>query len=173
MPLNSVTTANAEDFAALQTKPPESWRARVKRTLFNLYPAFFATGARLTYFDGEFRELHVALPLSWRTRNYVGTIFGGSMFAGLEPLYRVMLIERLGPNYTVEDRCGAIRFRRPARTTLYARFRLDDGQLFAIRSDADTHGSTERLFTADLVDDRGVVHATVEKTIVIARVEQG
>lgn len=172
MPLNSVTTAHPDDFAALQAKPREPLRARLKRARLNADPAFFATGARLTYFDGDYRELHVALPLTWRTRNAMGAIFGGSMFAALEPLYQKMLAARLGVNYAVADKCGAIRFRRPGRTTLYARFRLDDGLLFAIRSAADTHGLTEHVFTTDLVDDRGVVHATVEKTIVISRLQR-
>jgi hypothetical protein len=36
------------------------------------------------------------MPLSWRTRNYVGTIFGGSMNSAVDPIYMVILIRRLG-----------------------------------------------------------------------------
>ena len=35
-------------------------------------------------------EVHVTIPLSLRTRNYVGTIFGGSMFSGTDPLFMLM-----------------------------------------------------------------------------------
>jgi hypothetical protein len=36
---------------------------------------------------------------SWRTRNYVGTIFGGSMYSAVDPIYMVMLTRRLGKDY--------------------------------------------------------------------------
>ena len=33
---------------------------------------------------------------SWRTRNYVGTIFGGSMYSAVDPIY---MVRRLGKDY--------------------------------------------------------------------------
>jgi hypothetical protein len=89
---------------------------------FNLFPAFRGTGARVTYISGDFRELHVKLPLSWRTRNYVGTIFGGSLYGAVDPHYMIMLIKLLGPGCVVWDKAATIRFRKPGRTTLFARF---------------------------------------------------
>lgn len=65
---------------------PESRASRRMRWRFNLFPAFRGTGARVTYIAGDFRELHVRLPLNWRTRNYVGTIFGGSLYGAVDPL---------------------------------------------------------------------------------------
>ena len=64
---------------------PESWASRRMRWGFNFFPAFRGTGARVTYISGDFREVRVKLPLSWRMRNYVGTIFGGSFHAAVEP----------------------------------------------------------------------------------------
>src|SRR6266540_456863 len=61
---------------------PESWHTRWLRWKMKLFPAWRGTGATVTYIAGDFRELRVKLPLSWRTRNYVGTIFGGSRDRG-------------------------------------------------------------------------------------------
>jgi acyl-coenzyme A thioesterase PaaI-like protein len=133
----------------------------------NLFPAFFSTGARATYFDGKFREIHVELPLTWRTRNYVGTIFGGSMFAALDPIYMVMLIERLGREFIVWDKSGAIYFKKPGTQALKARFYLPDELVEEIRNEATRLGRTQRTFLVDLVDQSGIVHARVEKTLVI------
>jgi hypothetical protein len=58
---------------------PESWTTRLTRWRLNWFPAYRGTGARLTYISADWSEVHIRLPLSWRTRNYVGTIFGGSM----------------------------------------------------------------------------------------------
>lgn len=56
------------------------------------------------------------MPESWRTRNYVGTIFGGSLYGALDPIM-IMLIKLLGPEYEVWDKAASIRFRRPGRST--------------------------------------------------------
>jgi acyl-coenzyme A thioesterase PaaI-like protein len=73
----------------------ESLRSRFYRWGFNLFPAYCATGARITFISHDFREVRIKLPLSWQTRNYVGTIFGGSMCAAIDPVYMLMLIMNL------------------------------------------------------------------------------
>jgi acyl-coenzyme A thioesterase PaaI-like protein len=147
----------------------ESVRTKLQRWGFNLFPAYRATGARIAYIERDFREVRVKLPLSWRTRNYVGTIFGGSMYGAVDPVYMIMLIKRLGPGYVVWDKSASIRFRRPGRDTLHATFLLEDTELEAIRSALETDESVERAYTVELVDGEGTVHAVVDKVIYIRR----
>src|SRR5260370_10636464 len=94
------------------------------RWKFNLFPAYRGTGGRITYISGDLREVRVKIPLSWRTRNYVGTIYGGSLYGAVDPMYMIMLIRILGPAYTVWDKAASIRFVKPGRSTLTARFVL-------------------------------------------------
>jgi acyl-coenzyme A thioesterase PaaI-like protein len=148
---------------------PESWRTRLTRWGFNLFPAFWSTGARLTYIASDWREARVRLPLSWRTRNYVGTIFGGSMYGAVDPVYMVMLIKLLGPDYVVWDKAATIRFRRPGRSTLEARFALDAGFVETIRAELEHAPKVERTLVVDLADADGTVHASVEKVLHIRR----
>lgn len=75
---------------------PESLKTRFLRWRFNFFPAYRGTGARLTYIADDFHEIRTKLPLNWRTRNYVGTTFGGSLYGAVDPLYMVMLIKILG-----------------------------------------------------------------------------
>ena len=147
----------------------ESWRSRVTRWGFNLFPAWRGTGARITYVRSDWREVRVRLPLNWRTRNYVGTIFGGSLYAAADPIYMIMLIKSLGPAYTVWDKSATIRFRKPGRSTLYARFLLEDAELDEIRRLLETEPSIDRVYVVELADADGTVHATVEKTIYIRK----
>jgi acyl-coenzyme A thioesterase PaaI-like protein len=147
----------------------ESFRSRRFRWVCNLFPAFRGTGGRVTYVEAEFRELHVRLPLNWRTRNYVGTIFGGSLYGAVDPFYMILLMQRLGKGYTVWDKAAAIRFRRPGRATLYARFVVDDAEVAQIRRTLESEASVDRVYTVDLTDRQGVVHATVEKTVYIRK----
>ncbi|HEX7831004.1 MAG TPA: DUF4442 domain-containing protein, partial [Thermoanaerobaculia bacterium] len=64
---------------------PEDFASRLMRWKFNIFPAYRGTGGRVKYIAADFREVRVALPLSFRTRNAVGTIFGGSMYAAVDP----------------------------------------------------------------------------------------
>ena len=148
---------------------PETWNTRLSRWGFNWFPAYRGTGARITYIAGDWREVHIRLPLSWRTRNYVGTIFGGSMYGALDPIYMIMLIKILGPDYVVWDKAATIRFRRPGRETLQAAFTIDEAQLTAIKETVAAGGKTERSFAVDLVNAAGEVHATCEKLLSIRR----
>ncbi len=132
---------------------------------FNLFPAYRGTGARITYIAADFREVRVRLPLSWRTRNYVGTIFGGSLYGAVDPIYMIMLIKILGPGYTVWDKAATIRFRKPGRSTLFARFVLEEAEIAEIRRLLEAGSPINRVYTIDLADAAGLVHASVEKTI--------
>ncbi|HEY6929159.1 MAG TPA: DUF4442 domain-containing protein [Thermoanaerobaculia bacterium] len=146
---------------------PESFASRRLRWLFNLLPAYRGTGGRVTYIASDFREMRVRLRLSWRTRNYVGTIYGGSLYGAVDGVYMVMLIRILGPEYTVWDRAATIRFRKPGRSTLYARFVIDEEETATIRRLTAEAPSIDRVYKVDLVDKDGVIHAGVEKTIYI------
>ena len=88
----------------------------------NLWPCYRGSGARITYIAGDWKEVRVKLRLSLRTQNYVGSIFGGSLYAAVDPIYMLMLIKCLGPGYVVWDKAATIRFRKPGRSTLTATF---------------------------------------------------
>jgi acyl-coenzyme A thioesterase PaaI-like protein len=148
---------------------PESRASRLMRWKFNVFPAYRGSGARVKYIAGDWREVRIELPLSWRSRNYVGTIFGGAMYSAVDPIYMVMLIRILGRDYVVWDKAATIRFRRPGRTTLRATFRLDDAELDAIRAATAGGEAVDRVYHVDLVDAEGVVHASVEKVIYVRR----
>lgn len=148
---------------------PESFDSRWMRWKFNLFPAYRGSGARVLYIAADFREVRVRLPLSWRSRNAVGTIFGGSMYAAVDPIYMIMLMKCLGRDYIVWDKTASIRFRKPGRSTLYATFRLDDAELEAIRTATSAGEPIDRTYNVDLTDIDGVVHASVEKVIYVRR----
>jgi acyl-coenzyme A thioesterase PaaI-like protein len=148
---------------------PESLATRLQRHAFNLFPPYFGTGARITHIASDWREVRIALPLSVRTRNYVGTIFGGSMFAAVDPLHVVMLLKNLGKGFVVWDKSASIRYLRPGRATLSAAVRLEDGEMEEIRAALLAARSVERTYTIDLVDPDGRPCARVEKVVYVGR----
>ncbi|HWQ03642.1 MAG TPA: DUF4442 domain-containing protein [Candidatus Nitrosotenuis sp.] len=146
---------------------PESWRTRIFRWGWNFFPCYRGTGGRVTYIAHDWSEIRVKLPLNWRTRNYVGTIFGGSLYGAVDPHFMLMLIQRLGPDFIVWDKAATIRFKKPGRGTLFARFEISDAEVQAIRALLRDLPSVDRIYTVELADAAGVVHATVEKTVYI------
>jgi hypothetical protein len=147
----------------------ESWASRMARWRLNWFPAYRGTGGRVTFVRSDFREVRIKLPLNWRTRNYVGTIFGGSLYGAVDPIYMIMLMKVLGPGYVVWDKAASIRFRRPGRTTLYTSFIVTDDVVDGIRRELETTEKLDRHFTLELKDQVGEVHAIIEKTINIRK----
>jgi acyl-coenzyme A thioesterase PaaI-like protein len=139
---------------------------------FYVFGCYRGTGGRLKYIAEDWSEVRLELPLSWRTRNYVGTIFGGSLYSAVDPIYMLMLIHRLGPEFVVWDKAASIQFKKPGRETLHARFAVGDDELAAIHLALETQRSVDRTYIIDLVDGSGTVCATVEKIIYIRRGER-
>ncbi|HCA56823.1 MAG TPA: DUF4442 domain-containing protein [Blastocatellia bacterium] len=148
---------------------PESLTSRMYRWGFNLFPAYRGTGGRVLYIASDWREVKIKLPLNWRTRNYVGTIFGGSIYGAIDPFYMLMLMHILGPGYTVWDKAANIRFRRPGKSVLFADFHLSDEEIVEIKNLADGAASIDRVYNVELKDRDGVVHAHIEKTLYISK----
>ena len=137
--------------------------------MFNFFPAYRGTGGRVVYIADDFHEVRVKLPLNWRTRNYVGTIYGGSIYASVDPIYMLMLIHILGPEYVVWDKAAKIRFKKPGKDTLYVDFQLSREEIGEIKKLAETERSVDRIYKLELKDKNGVVHAFIEKTLYIAK----
>jgi len=142
---------------------------RLRCWFFQLFACYRGTGGRLTFVAPDWSEVRVEIPLSWRTRNYVGSIFGGSLYGSVDPLYMIMLIRRLGPEFVVWDKSASIQFKKPGKETLHARFLVPDEELAAIRAALQTERSVDRSYTIKLADSSGTVCASVEKIIYIRR----
>lgn len=136
---------------------------------FYLYGCYRGTGGRLRHVSSDWHEIKLEIPLSWRTRNYVGTIFGGSMYGAVDPIYMLMLIRCLGKEYIVWDKAATIQFKKPGRSSLYAHFVLLEEELCAIRSALATERSITRTYAVDLLDASGEACASVHKEIYIRR----
>ncbi len=147
---------------------PPRWRARAMRTGFNLHPAFRATGGRVEYVSHDLLHVRVRLALTRRTRNIVGSIFGGALFAVTDGVHVGMLMARLGRDAIIWDKAAEIRYRKPAFRTLYADFILTEDDLRGIREELDRNHEAERVYQVDLKDADGTVHTEVRRTIYLA-----
>jgi acyl-coenzyme A thioesterase PaaI-like protein len=145
-----------------------SWRARMVRLGFNFHPAFRGTGGRVVHVAKDLRHIRIRLALSWKTRNIVGSLYGGSLFAITDGAHPMMLMAALGDNYIVWDKAASIRYRKPGYTTLYGDFVLRKEEIAEIRAALLEVPELERTFLVELKDEQGTVHTIVERTVYIA-----
>jgi len=139
------------------------------RRLFNLWPPFRGMGVKVVELDPEYRHATVELRMRLLNRNYVGTHFGGSLFAMADPWFMILMMHRLGEEYVVWDKAGSVRFLKPARGTVTARFEMPEERVAEARERTAGGDKHEPVFKAAIVDAQGVTVAEVEKTLHIRR----
>ena len=149
-------------------KLPRPWGARLVRMGFNLHPAFRSTGGRVVHVAPDLRHIRVRLPLTWKTKNIVGSLYGGSLFAITDGAHPAMLMAALGEDYIIWDKAASIRYRKPGYTTLFADFSLAADEIAAIRAALDESPELDRTYLVELRDSQGTVHTVVERTVYIA-----
>lgn len=86
-----------------------------------------------------------------------------------DPFYMLMLLENLGPEYVVWDKAAQIRFRKPGRGLVRAKFRLSQEQIDQIKLDLVGKEKIEPTFKVEIHDTDGVLVAEVDKVIHVRR----
>lgn len=150
---------------------PESWKTRFFRYGINFYPMFFGTGGKVMFIVGDWKKVVVSLSLNMWTRNYVGTIFGGSQFSATDPMYMVMLINILGGEYVVWDKSASIQFKKPGKGKLTADFIYTEDEIEHIKRVTASEGKYEFIKTTSWIDQNGDVISTIDKSIYVATKE--
>jgi acyl-coenzyme A thioesterase PaaI-like protein len=141
------------------------------RRWINLWPPFLGAGIRIKRIAPDMKAVDVEMKLRWWNANYVGTHFGGSLFAMTDAFYMLMLMANLGRDYIVWDKAASIRYRKPGRGTVRAEFRVTDAQIEDIRGKLRTLPKYEPVLRVDVKDETGEVVAQVEKLLYVRKKE--
>ena len=148
----------------------ESWEARWLRWRFNFFPAYRRTGARIVFIAPDYREVRIRLALNWSTKNHNGTIFGGSLYAALDPVFVMMLFFILrNEKVIIWTKVSHIDFLRPGRSTLYANFILPESDIKNILLRLKTENKVDCDFKVELVDKSNVVTVRMQQTVSIRK----
>ena len=139
------------------------------RRLGNIWPPFLGAGIRISLTSADYRHIKVRLKRSWYNSNYVGTQFGGSIYAMTDPFYMLMIINNLGPEYVVWDKSAQIEFIKPGRAELHAEFIITEEILAQIKRNTDQNEKYIFTLPVEVKDPEGLLIAKVEKTIYVRR----
>ncbi|HEX5037615.1 MAG TPA: DUF4442 domain-containing protein [bacterium] len=143
---------------------------QILRVLTNFYPAYLFSRTVVKSVSPDWREIVVVIKKSLWNRNYVGTIFGGTLYAAADPFLMIMLIKILGiEDYIIWDKGAEIDFKKPGRSDITFRFRIMDTDLRRIKSGLRKSPKIVPEFLVEGVDAEGDVCVAVKKRIYIRR----
>jgi acyl-coenzyme A thioesterase PaaI-like protein len=136
---------------------------------FNLSPMYRRTTAKVIEITDDLKEVKIKIPLSYKNKNYVGAIFGGSMFAATDPIYMIQLVQILGDDYVVWDKSATIHYKRPAKENLYCKFVFTDEEIKTIKTKVANAQEMTIEKTTYLTNAQEQVFAVILKTLYIAK----
>ncbi|MFI6843635.1 DUF4442 domain-containing protein [Kitasatospora sp. NPDC050467] len=141
--------------------------ARTFRRGINLWPPFLFAGIKVLALSDDFRRTTVRLRLGRLNRNYVGTHFGGSIFAMTDPFWMLLVMHNLGRDYVVWDAAAEISFVSPGRGDIVAEFVLTDDRLAEIRELTQDGKKALVWFDTEVLAADGSVVARVRKQLYV------
>ncbi|APX98995.1 DUF4442 domain-containing protein [Lacinutrix venerupis] len=135
---------------------------------FNWSPMYKRSTAKLIQVSDNLQYVKIRLKPSWKNRNYAGSIFGGSMLSATDPIYMIQLIQILGDDFVVWDKAASIKYKRPAKETIYAEFIFLDEEIEAIKSEIKLKNEVNITKKLTLKNTDNIVFAEIEKTMYAA-----
>lgn len=150
------------------TEKTESSRSRQMRWAFNFWPCIWCTGSRVEFIAGDFKELHVSIKLNIRTRNRVGTVYGGSIYSSVDPYFMLLFMQILGRDYVVWDKGASMKFVRPIVEKVKCRFLITDELIAEVKQKIAENGEYTFDLPLKYEDDNGTVYATFTKQVYAA-----
>ncbi len=87
----------------------------------------------------------------------------------VDPHLMILLMQRLGEEYTVWDQSATIDFLKPGRGTVRATIRITEPEVAAIRAATADGAKHLARWTLEIVDEDGDVVARVEKVLYVRR----
>ena len=131
------------------------------------WPPFLGAGISVKSFAENYRDAVVELKLGRFNRNYVGTHFGGSLYAMTDPFFMIMLLHNLGGDYLVWDKSGSIEYVAPGRGKVTAHFQLGEERIAEIRAQAAGGEKVLPEFQVEVRHADNSLVAVVRKTLYV------
>jgi acyl-coenzyme A thioesterase PaaI-like protein len=142
--------------------------AQIYKYGFNWSPMYRRTTAKIIEVSEDLHFVKIKIPLNWKNRNYVGTIFGGSMLSATDPIYMIQLMNILGSDYVVWDKAATINYRRPAKEMVFCDFTFSPEEIETIKEDVKIRGEIDVIKTPNIITKDGTLIAELNKIIYVA-----
>jgi hypothetical protein len=156
----------AKRFVKQHQKGKESLKTKTIRRLFNIIPNHHFSGGRVIYLSPCMTKGIVTLPYCYRTINVFGNFFGGSMFAGTDPMGMALTFLNIDwKRFIPIDKTTSIKYIRPGKRRLYAILELSDEEKTRMNQSLEESGHYLYSCTIDIVDANMKLYAQLEKVV--------
>lgn len=164
--LSWLSLFEARRFVQQNKKGDETLKTRTIRRLFNIIPNHYFSGGRVIYLSPCMTKGIVTLPYSYRTINVFGNTFGGSLFAGTDPMGMALTFLNIDwKRYVPIDKSSTIKYIRPGKSRLYAILELSDEEKRVMNDALEQNGHYLYNCKIDIVDINKKVYAQIEKVV--------
>ncbi|WP_339887042.1 DUF4442 domain-containing protein [uncultured Flavobacterium sp.] len=136
--------------------------------MFNLSPMYKRSCGKITFVSDDLLLVKIKIPLTYKNRNYVGSMFGGSLFSATDPIYMIQLMYVLGNDYVVWDKSSDIRFKKPAYENAYVTFEFSLEEIETIRKRVEVEQEVNYIKNLLITNREGVVFTELNKTLYIS-----
>lgn len=137
--------------------------------LMNWYGPYLGAGIRIEHIADNWQSVTVSMKQHWYNSNAVGTHFGGSLYAMVDPHYMLMLMRILGPDYIVWDKAATINFVKPGTGKVTATMNIPDEEIERIKQATASGEKDLPVYQLIITNQAGETVAEVDKTLYIRK----
>lgn len=143
--------------------------ARLLKFGLNFSPMYRRSTSKILYFSKDMFLMKGRIRLNWKNKNYMNSMFGGSMFSAIDPLPMLQIIQIIGKEYVVWDKSAEIFFKRPARESIYFEIEFDNSEIEHIKKQVAEN--KEYTFTKKIQltnKEKNIVFCEIDKRMYVA-----
>ena len=143
-------------------------KATLFKLMFNISPMYRRSCGRITSVSKDLHIVKIKISLTYKNKNYVGSMFGGSLFSATDPIYMIQLMQILGKDYVVWDKSTEIKFKKPVYKSAYAIFEFTAEELESIKSKVASENEVNHVKKLYITDENNLIYSELDKTIYIS-----
>ena len=143
-------------------------KATLFKTLFNLSPMYRRSCGKILTVSEDLHQVNIVIRLSYRNKNYVGSMFGGSLFAATDPIYMIQLMQILGKEYVVWDKATEIKFKKPVYQNAFVKFEFTTDEIQYIKQRVEAEKEIDLVKQLVITDRNEKIYTEISKTIYIS-----
>ena len=138
------------------------------RVMFNISPMYRRSCGRIVFVSKDLHVVKIKIALTYKNKNYVGSMYGGSLFAATDPIYMIQLMQILGKNYVVWDKATEIKFKKPVYKNAFAVFEFTSDEIQVIINKVANENEINYIKKLFITDENNVIYTELDKTIYIS-----
>jgi hypothetical protein len=144
----------------------------ILKWMMRLYPPFLLQRIWVQKIYKGFSGADIKINRSLLTLNFGKAIFGGTIYAAIDPFYALLfgqLLKNKNYNITVWLKSASIKFLKPGRCDLYYSIRITEEMIKEVEMEINANGVFVKSYTIEIYSKTGELHAIAKNEIYIKK----